>query len=90
MLCVDQIESFYGRSQALFGVSLEIGSGEVATLLGRNGMGRTTTVRSIMGLLPPRRGRIEFCGKRIDSWEPEAIAAAGIGLVPADAKCFRR
>jgi branched-chain amino acid transport system ATP-binding protein len=88
MLSVDRIESFYGRSQALFGVSLGVKSGEVATLLGRNGMGKTTTVRSIMGLLPPRGGRIEFDGKRIDGWEPEAVAGAGIGLVPAGREVF--
>jgi branched-chain amino acid transport system ATP-binding protein len=88
MLCVDRIESGYGRSQILFGLSLEVKFGQVATLLGRNGMGKTTTVRTIMGLLPARAGRIEFDGKRIDGWEPEAVAGAGIGLVPAGREVF--
>jgi branched-chain amino acid transport system ATP-binding protein len=88
MLYVDQLESAYGRGQVLFGVTIEVKAGEVVTLLGRNGMGKTTTVRSIMGLLPPRGGRIDFDGKRVDGWPPEAVAAAGIGLVPAGREVF--
>lgn len=88
MLRVQGLESWYGRSQALFDVNLDVGTGEVITLLGRNGMGKTTTVRSIMGLLRPRSGRIEFDGARIDGLQPEAIAAAGIGLVPAGREVF--
>ena len=88
MLRVERLESWYGRSQALFDINLEVQSGEVITLLGRNGMGKTTTVRSIMGLLRPRNGRIEFDGVRIDGLQPETIAAAGIGLVPAGREVF--
>jgi branched-chain amino acid transport system ATP-binding protein len=88
MLRVESLESRYGRSQVLFDVGLEVRTGEVVTLLGRNGMGKTTTVRSIMGLLPPRGGRVEFDGKRLEGLQPEAIAAAGIGLVPAGREVF--
>jgi branched-chain amino acid transport system ATP-binding protein len=88
MLRVENLESCYGQSQVLFDVGLEVGTGEVVTLLGRNGMGKTTTVRSIMGLLRPRSGRIEFHGARIEGLEPEIIAAAGIGLVPAGREVF--
>jgi branched-chain amino acid transport system ATP-binding protein len=88
MLRVEGLESCYGRSQVLFNVGLEVGTGEVVTLLGRNGMGKTTTVRSIMGLLHPRAGCIEFKGKRLEGLQPEVIAAAGIGLVPAGREVF--
>ncbi len=88
LLRVQGLETWYGRSQALFDVNLEVRTGEVITLLGRNGMGKTTTVRSIMGMLRPRGGRIEFDGARIDGLPPEAIAAAGIGLVPAGREVF--
>jgi branched-chain amino acid transport system ATP-binding protein len=88
MLHVQSLKSWYGRSQALFDVNLEVRTGEVVTLLGRNGMGKTTTVCSIMGLLRPRSGMIEFGGLRIDGLQPEAIAAAGIGLVPAGRQVF--
>jgi branched-chain amino acid transport system ATP-binding protein len=88
MLKVVELESKYGRGQVLFGVTFTVGSSEVVTLLGRNGMGKTTTVRSIMGLLPPCGGRIDFDEKRIDGWPPEAVARAGIGLVPAGREVF--
>src|SRR5271165_4781047 len=88
MLRVEGLESCYGRSQVLFDVHLEVGTGEVVTLLGRNGMGKTTTVRSIMGLLRPHAGCIEFKGKRLEGLAPEVIAAAGIGLVPAGREVF--
>jgi len=65
LLKVEGLETAYGASQVLFGLSLEIRAGEVATLLGRNGMGKTTTVRSILGLTPPRGGAITFRGDRI-------------------------
>jgi branched-chain amino acid transport system ATP-binding protein len=82
MLRVESIESYYGSSQALFGVSLEIHEAEVVTLLGRNGMGKSTTVRSIMGLTPPRNGTITFLGQRIDRLPSYRIARLGLGLVP--------
>jgi branched-chain amino acid transport system ATP-binding protein len=88
LLAVDAIETFYGASQALFGLSLSIGEGEVVALLGRNGMGKTTTVRSIMGLQRPARGRIVFDGAEIGHWPPFRIARAGVGLVPEGRQVF--
>ncbi|MDJ0805073.1 MAG: ABC transporter ATP-binding protein [Desulfobacterales bacterium] len=88
MLVVEHIETFYGASQALFGVSLEVQEGEVLTLLGRNGMGKSTTVRSIMGLTPARNGRIIFDGTEIHRLPSHAIARMGIGLVPEGRQIF--
>ena len=88
MLTVDRIETFYGQSQALFGVSLELQEGEVLTLLGRNGMGKSTTVRSIMGLTPVRSGRIVFDRTEIHRRPSYAIARMGIGLVPEGRQIF--
>jgi branched-chain amino acid transport system ATP-binding protein len=88
MLAVDQIDTFYGSSQALFSVSLEVHEGEVVTLLGRNGMGKSTTVKSIMGLTPPNSGSITFDGKMIHRWPSYAIARLGIGLVPEGRQIF--
>lgn len=88
MLTVANIEAYYGDSQALFGVSLEIQEGEVVTLLGRNGMGKSTTVRAIMGLTPARRGTITFCGKEIHRLPSYAIARLGVGLVPEGRQIF--
>jgi branched-chain amino acid transport system ATP-binding protein len=82
LLAVESIETFYGTSQALFGVSLEVPERSVVALLGRNGMGKTTTVRSIMGLRPARRGRIVFAGRDVRGLPPFRIAQAGVGLVP--------
>ncbi|MGH7353994.1 MAG: ATP-binding cassette domain-containing protein, partial [Candidatus Rokuibacteriota bacterium] len=65
MLTVEGLETAYGVSQVLFGVSFRVGAGEVVTLLGRNGMGKTTTVRSIMGIVPPRAGTVHFDGRAI-------------------------
>jgi len=88
MLKVDRIETFYGKSQALFGVSLNVREGEVVTLLGRNGMGKSTTVRSIMGLTPIRSGRIVFEGTDIHQFPGYTIARLGIGLVPEGRQIF--
>jgi branched-chain amino acid transport system ATP-binding protein len=88
MLSVRDMETAYGTSQVLFGMSLEVGAGEVVTLLGRNGMGKTTTVRSIMGLIPKRAGQVEFNGARIEDWPAYRIAKAGIGLVPEGRQIF--
>jgi len=88
MLEVNQIETFYGKSQALFGVSLTVREGEVVTLLGRNGMGKSTTVRSIMGLTSIRSGRIVFDGTDIHRLPSYAIACSGIGLVPEGRQIF--
>jgi branched-chain amino acid transport system ATP-binding protein len=82
------VETFYGRSQVLFGVDLTIHDGEVVTLMGRNGMGKTTTVRSIMGLTPPRRGRIGFQGQDVAGWRTHRISRLGLGLVPEGRQVF--
>ncbi|HSK42106.1 MAG TPA: ABC transporter ATP-binding protein [Arenibaculum sp.] len=88
MLEVRGIETFYGTSQALFGMSLDIGAGEVVTLLGRNGMGKTTTVRSITGLTPPRTGTVRFGGEVVSGRPSFRIARMGIGLVPEGRQVF--
>jgi len=88
MLEVEKIETFYDASQILFGVSLRVEAGEVVTLMGRNGMGKTTTVRSIMGLAAPRSGSIRFAGAEIAGRPAYAVARAGIGLVPEGRHIF--
>ena len=88
MLHVRAIDTFYGTSQALFGVSLEVGDGEVVTLLGRNGMGKSTTIRSIVGLTPPQNGAIFFDGRAIEKLESHRIARMGVGLVPEGRQIF--
>ncbi|UZF90375.1 ABC transporter ATP-binding protein [Bosea sp. NBC_00550] len=88
MLSVRSLQSAYGRSQVLFDVGLDIAEGEVVTLLGRNGMGKTTTVRSIMGLLAPKGGDISFEGRAVAGIAPEKIARCGIGLVPEGRQVF--
>ena len=82
------LQAGYGASQVLFGVDLEIFSGEVVTLLGRNGMGKSTTILSLIGGLPPRAGEIHFAGQRIDGLGPDAIARLGIAIVPEGRQCF--
>ncbi|ERS86127.1 MULTISPECIES: ABC transporter ATP-binding protein [unclassified Halomonas] len=88
MLKVEAIETCYGPSQALFGVDLEVGAGELVALMGRNGMGKTTTIRSIFGLTPPRAGRITFAGRELRRLPPHRIARLGLGLVPEGRRCF--
>src|SRR5262249_6942234 len=82
------IETCYGLSQVLFGVSLTIAPGEMITLMGRNGMGKTTTVRSIMGLTPARTGAIRFLGDEIRGLPSYKVAQRGIGLVPEGRQIF--
>nr|WP_305112372.1 ABC transporter ATP-binding protein [Shinella lacus] len=82
------LETFYGASQALFGVDLDIREGEVVALMGRNGMGKTTTINSIIGLVRPRSGVIRFSGKAIFGMRPYRIARLGLGLVPEGRRCF--
>ena len=82
------IETCYGLSQVLFGVSLAIAPGEMITLMGRNGMGKTTTVRSIMGLTPARAGSIRFLGDEIRGLPSYKVAQRGIGLVPEGRQIF--
>jgi branched-chain amino acid transport system ATP-binding protein len=88
MLKVEQIETFYGSSQALFGVSLEVHAGEVVTLLGRNGMGKSTTIKSIMGLTQVTRGRITFNDIEIQHLPSYQVARQGLGLVPEGRQIF--
>ncbi len=88
MLAVEGLESGYGHSQVLFELNLAVGTGEVVTLLGRNGMGKTTTVRSIMGLLRPLSGRIVFDGVDITGRPAYVVAQAGLGLVPEGRQIF--
>jgi branched-chain amino acid transport system ATP-binding protein len=88
LLEVEGLQTAYGTSQVLFGVSLSISPGEAVTLLGRNGMGKTTTVRSIMGLTRARAGRIAFRGRRIERESPDRIARMGIALVPEGRQIF--
>lgn len=88
LLQVSNIDTFYGETQALFGVSLEVDAGEVVALLGANGAGKTTTLRSILGLTRPRRGRIAFDAKDVTRVPTHQIARAGVGWVPDDRRVF--
>jgi len=88
MLEVEAIHTYYGLSHILFGVSLEAPAGEIVCLLGRNGAGKSTTMKSIMGLVPPRRGKIRFKGEEISGRKPYQIARLGIGYVPDDRRVF--
>ena len=88
LLHVSDIETCYGQSQVLFGISLEIAAGEMVTLMGRNGMGKTTTVRSIMGLTPARAGTIRFAGEDIRTRPAYRVAQLGLGLVPEGRQIF--
>ena len=88
ILVIDNIDTYYGQSHVLQGISLSIQEGEVVSILGRNGVGKTTTFRSIMGLTPPREGSIEFKGGEIAGKKPFEIARLGIGYVPDDRRIF--
>jgi branched-chain amino acid transport system ATP-binding protein len=88
LLTVENIHTAYGLSRVLFGVSLEIDAGECVALLGRNGVGKTTTMRSVMGLTPPTSGRVLWKGEEITGWPPHKVARAGIGFVPEDRRIF--
>ena len=88
MLTVETLKAAYGAAQVLFDVSFSVGEGEMVTLLGRNGMGKTTTISTIMGLLPVAGGRIAFDGAELNGLPPHRIAQAGLGLVPEGRQIF--
>lgn len=88
MLDVEKIHTYYGMSHILFDVSLAVNEGEIVCLLGRNGAGKTTIMRSIMGLTPPRQGRITFKGEDVTAMKPYLLARRGIGYVPDDRRVF--
>jgi branched-chain amino acid transport system ATP-binding protein len=88
LLDVREVHTAYGLSRVLFGVSLEVAAGECVCLLGRNGVGKSTTMRSIMGLTPPQSGRITWKDTDITGWAPYRVAQAGIGFVPEDRRIF--
>lgn len=88
MLRVSNLEASYGDSQVLFGVSFDVGPGEVVTLLGRNGMGKTTTVHTLMGILKPRRGEVTWDGAMVHGLPPYRLARLGLGLVPEGRQVF--
>ena len=88
MLNVEGLEAAYGESRILFGVDLSVADGEVVTLLGRNGMGKTTTIKSIFGMLKPRAGRVTVDGQDLTGAEPHRVALAGLGLVPEGRQIF--
>lgn len=88
ILRATSLESGYGASQVLFGVDLNIEAGQVVSVLGRNGMGKTTLLRTILGLLPLRRGQLEFAGHSINGWTSDRIARLGMAIVPEGRQCF--
>lgn len=88
LLEVHDLHSGYGSSQVLFGISLCIEAGGVSTLLGRNGMGKTTTVRSILGFTPALSGTVRFCGERVEGYSPDRIARMGLAVVPEGRQIF--
>ncbi len=88
MLVAEGLQAAYGPSQILFGVNLQVGEGQVVALLGRNGAGKSTTFKALMGLLPPRAGQIFVNGKRADGKAPHAMAQLGLGYVPEDRQVF--
>jgi branched-chain amino acid transport system ATP-binding protein len=90
LLAIENVHTAYGLSRVLFGISLEIAAGECVCILGRNGVGKTTTIRSIMGLTPPSSGRVLWRGRDITGWPPHRVARAGIGFVPEDPPHLRR
>jgi len=88
LLDLQGIHTAYGEARVLFGVSIEVASGECVCLLGRNGVGKTTTMRSIMGLTPPQEGAVLWKGQPITGWPPNRVARLGIGFVPEDRRIF--
>jgi urea transport system ATP-binding protein len=90
MLSVSRLDVAYGQSQVLWDVDLDVSAGELVCLMGRNGVGKTTLLKTAMGLLPARRGRVTFDGTEITGWSPDRRARAGIGYVPQGREIFPR
>jgi branched-chain amino acid transport system ATP-binding protein len=88
LLRIEQADVFYGASQILFGIDLEVEKGQTMALLGRNGAGKSTTFKTIVGIAPPRRGRVILSGETVSGRPPYRIARAGIGYVPEDRQVF--
>jgi urea transport system ATP-binding protein len=88
MLSIEGLDVAYGESQVLWGVDLAVGAGELVCLMGRNGVGKTTLLKTAMGLLPARRGRVVFDGRDVTGWSPDRRARAGIGYVPQGREVF--
>jgi len=88
MLALSDVHTYYGESHVLQGITLSVGPGEVVTILGRNGMGKTTLMRSIIGFTPPRRGRVRFKGDDITRWPPYRMVERGMALVPQGRRVF--
>jgi len=88
VLKVEALKAAYGAAQVLFDISFTVGEGEMVTLLGRNGVGKTTTISTVMGLMPAAGGRITFDGVQLDGWPSYRIAQAGLGLVPEGRQIF--
>ena len=88
VLQAEGLNTFYGKSHILHGVALEVREGEIVTLLGRNGAGKSTTLRSLMGLTPARQGAVRIFGHATTDWAPHRIAALGVGYVPEGRRIF--
>ena len=88
MLSAKRLNAYYGQAHILFDVALEAAAGEVVVLLGRNGAGKSTTLKTLIGLMPPSAGEVVFCGERIDRLQPFQIARRGLGYVPEDRRIF--
>ncbi|HKJ94710.1 MAG TPA: ABC transporter ATP-binding protein [Gammaproteobacteria bacterium] len=88
ILEAEDLQTYYGKSHILHGVSLEMAEGEIVTLLGRNGAGKSTTLRSLMGLTPPRQGRVRLFGQDVTGWPAHRIARLGVGYVPEGRRIF--
>jgi branched-chain amino acid transport system ATP-binding protein len=88
VLAAAALHTFYGKSHILHGVGLEVGEGEIVTLLGRNGAGKSTTLRSLIGLTPARQGSVQILGQATTAWPPDRIVALGVGYVPEGRRVF--
>jgi branched-chain amino acid transport system ATP-binding protein len=88
MLTATDLHAYYGRAHILQGVSFALAAGEVLVLLGRNGAGKSTTMKSLIGIIRPRNGQVSFCGQDVAGWEPYRIARLGLGYVPEERRIF--